>query len=121
MGSSPALDSLLNRLLDISGSEGASLLAADGHLIGFKSRGGADPSRLSDIYADFMKAALSTVSRLNFGDLERVIVLDKEKKILIHRVQEKNIYSLLFGTAEMNTGLASMKTREMIPLFMKAV
>jgi predicted regulator of Ras-like GTPase activity (Roadblock/LC7/MglB family) len=116
-----AVDSLLNRLLDISGSEGASLLASDGRLIGFKSKTGADLSHLQDIYSNFMLTVLNTVTRLNFGDLEEIIILDREKKILIHKVQEKDIYSILFGTSEMNTGLASMRTKEMMPLFEKAV
>jgi predicted regulator of Ras-like GTPase activity (Roadblock/LC7/MglB family) len=115
------LDSLLDKLLDISGSEGASLLASDGQLIGFKSRKGIDSTRLPNAYSNFIRAALNAVARSNFGDLEQVIVLDNEKKILIRKVQEKNIYSILFGTSEMNTGLASMKTKEMIPLFEKAV
>jgi len=115
------IDTALNKLLSISGSEGASILSSDGHMIGTKFKNKVIQSKLTDFSSEFIITALSTVSNDNFGDLKQIIILDTEKKIFMHKVQKNNSYAILFGTSKMNTGLACIKTKKLIPSFEKII
>lgn len=115
------INSILDELLSISESEGALILSSDGSIIGSKLKNDFIKSKLVKYFSELMATVISITSKVNFGEPEQIFVQGTERKIFVHEVKEKNVYVILLGTSDMNTGFASIAIEKIIPTLKRIV
>ena len=112
------INSLLNKLLNINGSESATVLSQSGHLIGMKSKTRSTKNQSEEFLSNFINTCVRVVSKANFGNIDHILIQDTARKIIIHKIQKKNIFVTLSGNSKMISQSANSKV-EKKPSFIK--
>ena len=106
------INSVLNKLLDIYGCESAMILSQRGHLVGLKSKNGSTQARTEGFFSEFLNTSTRIVSKTNFGDIDNILIQDPERKMIIRKIPEKNIFVILCGSSKMNSQSAKVEVEK---------
>lgn len=106
------INSLLNKLLNINGSESATVLSQSGHLIGMKSKTRSTKTQAEEFLSNFINTCVRIVSKANFGNIDHILIQDTARKIIIHKIQKKDIFVTLSGNSKMISQSANSKVEK---------
>ena len=106
------INSLLNKLLNINGSESATVLSQSGHLIGMKSKTRSTKNQSEEFLSNFINTCVRIVSKANFGNIDHILIQDTARKIIIHKIQKKDIFVTLSGNSKMISQSANSKVEK---------
>jgi predicted regulator of Ras-like GTPase activity (Roadblock/LC7/MglB family) len=106
------IDSVLNKLLGICGCESVMILSRKGHLVGLKSKNGSTPTQTEGFLSEFINTSMRIVSKTNFGDIDRILIQDTKRRMIIRSIPEKRIFVMLWGSSKMNSQSADVEVRK---------
>ncbi len=111
-----AKENIVKELMNISESEGAMILTTEGSVIGAELKNDYNKSQLITAFSGLMDIINKIMSKENLDEPDQVFAIGEEKKILIYQIKDKELYVIVFGSENMNTGFAKIAIEKTLPL-----